>query len=325
MQTNQPNPAQQAYDRELIHDMLGKYADLLETPGVDQAGHYHASSIDEQMQLLEAADHHEARTVAARELTAAQGVPRVTPEQWKELGRIEAAVEYSERESKRRNERLATLSQPIEPQGAVGAGEWLPIESAPKDGTPILAWSHGHGARETRWEFYGVGSQAREKYERGEGPSGAWGWHEPMHNWASSWNPTHWQPLPSAPGTEPTRAQEGFVLAPVEPPFPKEFLAMGIRTENGVSKTVYLDWTDEGGGWHQWATHKAHAKQFKSEKAALDAAKYCPGPIYNMPAKESIAVIQVEGSKVKQYRAMIDAAIAAAPRGGDNIKHNEEK
>jgi hypothetical protein len=108
---------------------------------------------------------------------------------------------------------------------------------------------------------------------------------------------------------------DGMVVVPREPPFPKEFLAMGVRTENGVSKTVYLDWTDEGGGWHQWTKYKAQAKQFKSEKAALDAAKHCPGPMFNMPAKESIAVIQVEGQKAKQYRAMLQAA--SAPGGCD--------
>lgn len=82
---------------------------------------------------------------------------------------------------------------------------WQPIETAPKDGTTILGYGEepcrhgGSHVRETRWEFYGEGSIAKERFKKGEGPSGSWGWSEPVHNWASSWNPTHWMPLPSAP------------------------------------------------------------------------------------------------------------------------------
>lgn len=81
-------------------------------------------------------------------------------------------------------------------------GGWRDIASAPKDETRILAWSAGLGARETYWRLYGEGSQAREWFKRGEGPSGAWNWVEPQNNWASSWKPTHWMPLPPPPESD---------------------------------------------------------------------------------------------------------------------------
>ena len=75
------------------------------------------------------------------------------------------------------------------------AGGWQPIETAPKDGTPILGWSIEYGARETRSDTYTPGSPgfAQGLTDRW------WYWEEPKHNWASRWNPTHWQPLPAPP------------------------------------------------------------------------------------------------------------------------------
>lgn len=88
--------------------------------------------------------------------------------------------------------------------------EWQPIETAPKDGTPILGYGpmpginaedHGwHQVRETNWKCYPVGSPGYAKWQKGEGPLGiGWDWYESVHNWSHSWQPTHWMPLPPPP------------------------------------------------------------------------------------------------------------------------------
>jgi hypothetical protein len=73
--------------------------------------------------------------------------------------------------------------------------QWQPIKTAPKDGTPVLGWNAEYGARETRSITFTPGSPgfAQGRTDRW------WQWGEPIHNWASSWNPTHWMPLPNAP------------------------------------------------------------------------------------------------------------------------------
>lgn len=96
---------------------------------------------------------------------------------------------------------------PLYTRSNAKAGEvWRTIESAPKDGTKILAWSGAKGARETYWRLYGIGSPAREDFIKGLGPNGHWDWVEPMSNWAASWKPTHWMPLPEPPTHDKTKA-----------------------------------------------------------------------------------------------------------------------
>lgn len=100
---------------------------------------------------------------------------------------------------------------------------------------------------------------------------------------------------------------EGMVLIPSTPPFKPKYAASGVRTVNGERTTVWLRYSEEGGGWYQWDTSKSGAHLFDSEEEAWDAALGCPGPHYNMPAKSSIAAHLVDCPKAKAYRAFVKA------------------
>lgn len=77
--------------------------------------------------------------------------------------------------------------------------EWQPIETAPKDGTSILGWSEERGQRETKMGKYTEGSPGYAKWKDGYGPlNSGWAW-DTHHNWLTTWNPTHWMPLPPPP------------------------------------------------------------------------------------------------------------------------------
>lgn len=77
---------------------------------------------------------------------------------------------------------------------------WHPIESAPKDGTPILGYCPDRGIRETRMGRYMPGSIGYAKWEAGDGPRNTgWDWIEVVHNSGHHWKPTHWMPLPPSP------------------------------------------------------------------------------------------------------------------------------
>ena len=95
------------------------------------------------------------------------------------------------------------MTQPPNPSPVSHDGGWLPIESAPKDGTAILGGSINHECREVVCWQDGVpsGSQWREG-----GPN------EPEEGWVNDGmvkdrfyaNPhwfTHWMPLPPPPNT----------------------------------------------------------------------------------------------------------------------------
>ena len=71
-------------------------------------------------------------------------------------------------------------------EAASKATSWLPIESAPKDKVEILAWSKRHGLN--------VGTLTH--YKRPEMPSRKGGWFQP----------SHWMPVPPAPGTRAATA-----------------------------------------------------------------------------------------------------------------------
>jgi len=82
-------------------------------------------------------------------------------------------------------DRLAAMAQPAVPQG------WQPIETAPKDGTPILAW--------ICW-FDGP------CVHTGHFSSGEF-W--PDFRDAASKTPTHWMPLPAAPTPSQGKGEQG--------------------------------------------------------------------------------------------------------------------
>lgn len=80
---------------------------------------------------------------------------------------------------------------------APDANDWLPIESAPKDGTSILAWGpRAHGGK--------GGGCAIAEFVRW--PDGTAFWelgHSSTKIFASGSPLTHWQPLPNPP--EPSK------------------------------------------------------------------------------------------------------------------------
>ena len=67
------------------------------------------------------------------------------------------------------------------PEGMVGG--WMPIETAPKNGTEILGYTEEVGALVLYWD-----SMTGEMDHWSDGRS------------VSFWKPTHWMPLPAAPG-----------------------------------------------------------------------------------------------------------------------------
>lgn len=88
------------------------------------------------------------------------------------------------------------------------AGRWLPIESAPKDGTKILIWRDGWLYAPVAW---------REVIDGEDGSFGAWifddglclGLAEGVLGWQEDFDedsmPTHWQPLPPTPNSQKDR------------------------------------------------------------------------------------------------------------------------
>ncbi|WP_156524685.1 DUF551 domain-containing protein, partial [Achromobacter ruhlandii] len=71
---------------------------------------------------------------------------------------------------------------------------WLPIESAPKDGRRVLLWNERYNAAITG-QFYGLGGWKLD----GEMP--------PLFH-----QPTHWMPLPAAPGVSTVKEKPAAYL-----------------------------------------------------------------------------------------------------------------
>jgi hypothetical protein len=58
--------------------------------------------------------------------------------------------------------------------------------------------------------------------------------------------------------------------------------------------TVWLGWSNEGGGWYQWRDGIMQARPFDTPERALRAASSCPGPWFYKPTPESIEAVAVE-------------------------------
>lgn len=67
--------------------------------------------------------------------------------------------------------------------------EWMPIETAPRDGTDVLCW---------------VGfTYTPEQHVILHWSEGDWITDYMVDYWAASYEPTHWQPLPDPPEENP--------------------------------------------------------------------------------------------------------------------------
>lgn len=70
--------------------------------------------------------------------------------------------------------------------------EWQPIETAPKDGTPVLIAAHDNG----------MSSQPRHvlvaHWSYSFSDDGEW-LRDEGEEFSQTWPPTHWQPLPDPP------------------------------------------------------------------------------------------------------------------------------
>lgn len=79
--------------------------------------------------------------------------------------------------------------------------QWLPIESAPRDGTQVLVWSDELYIK-PYIAWWGVDQNApedgneQEEWLTGDGDSWSTGYYY------TPCNPTHWMPLPAPPQTE---------------------------------------------------------------------------------------------------------------------------
>ena len=83
--------------------------------------------------------------------------------------------------------------------------DWQPIETAPTDGTRVLAWCKERGARETYVTQYPFRS---EGFKAGKRSTNQWRWEEPVAGVCFRWRPTHWMPLPTPPETNQKEGNE---------------------------------------------------------------------------------------------------------------------
>lgn len=80
------------------------------------------------------------------------------------------------------------------------AGGWLPIDSAPRDGTQVFVYAPGETLFPTAAEYKSSAYFAKEYGDAGymdEGWYWSYGYPNDMHE--ETITPTHWQPLPEPP------------------------------------------------------------------------------------------------------------------------------
>jgi hypothetical protein len=91
------------------------------------------------------------------------------------------------------------------PSKALFLGEWLPIETAPKDGTLVLLWGHDLGAKTNRHTIGFAGEPFVGTIRVGSEYAGVWRSVEQDGGNEFDWPghiyfmPTHWMPLPLPP------------------------------------------------------------------------------------------------------------------------------
>ena len=78
--------------------------------------------------------------------------------------------------------------------------QWKPIETAPKDGTRILAYEPTYGVGLAFWQTIRTGTGYADEWETITG----WRLNGMMFREGDLDQPTHWQPLPAAPTPEST-------------------------------------------------------------------------------------------------------------------------
>jgi hypothetical protein len=133
------------------------------------------------------------------------------------------------------------IEQPAQPQQESVA--WMPIETAPQDGTKILGWNEKFGARETQMTFYGEGSPGFAVWKSGKGPKeSGWNWSEPKSNWSHTWKPTHWKPLLTPLNTTPP-------AAPVQEPWNPSDTA---HRPGGLPQDFTKHEVDLADAWSEW-------------------------------------------------------------------------
>lgn len=159
---------------------------------------------------------------------------------------------------------------------------WLDIASAPKDGSRVLLWNR-HFDAPCSGQFYGFGD-----------------WRMDGNLPLFVYQPTHWMPLPAAPGS-PTEQPAYTVTVDPDP--------------RGVSVGVYLG--------SRCVYHGAHEVPAPAAGDALDAARYrcIRNPPYSDRYGDLYAMtFQGDGDiplKGEALDAAADRALSASQQGGE--------